>query len=344
MTLSAPKPKLVLDQFFRKVEELFTPEDWARLTALCEVVGGQNWPMSPATLEQHRGDMRFLVAARPTLDREQLAAAPALEAIIEVSGRFPETVDYDAAFRRGIRVLSSAPGFRESVAEMCLGLMLAGARGIVAEHEAFRLGHEHWLADNGATDFSLFGARVGFVGYGSIAREVTRLLAPFRPLVAAYDPWLPPGALDGTGVELMALDDLARWSRVLVVAATPTRENAGLVSEPVIRLLPRGTLVVLISRAHLADFPALVAAARERRIRLAVDVFPAEPVPADDPVRGISNVILSPHRAAAVDGGRQLIGRMIVDDIAAMLEGRPPTRLQPANPATIGAAISTYAV
>jgi phosphoglycerate dehydrogenase-like enzyme len=191
------KPVLVIDHTFRKLEELFAPEDYERLAAACEIVGGTNWKMPQDRLDENVERMRFLVAARPDMDRERLARARNLEAIIEVSGRFPETVDYDACFERGIQVLSCAPGFRESVAEMTLGMMIAGGRGIVDEHEAFRDGYEHWLADNPSTDFSLYRQDIGFVGFGSIAREVTRLLTPFAPKIMAFDPWLKPKDVAG---------------------------------------------------------------------------------------------------------------------------------------------------
>lgn len=335
------KPKLVLDQVFRKLEELFAPQDYERLAAACDIVGGVNWPMPEAQLDAHLEDMRFFVAARPRMDTARIAKAKKLEAIIEVGGHFPGTIDYDACFARDIKVLSCAPGFRQSVAEMCLGMMIAGARGIVQEHEAFRDGYEHWLNDNPGEDFSLYGADIGFVGYGSIAREVTRLLAPFSPNILAYDPWLKPE--DAPGVELMPLAELARRSRCLVVAATPTDENRGLVSADIIAQLQPHTLVVLISRSHLVDFDALTEATREKRIRLAVDVFPREPVTLDDPVRDLPNAILSPHRAAAVDGGRHLIGKMLADDVLAMIAGEKPKSLQPARPGFVERAVGAYA-
>lgn len=90
--------------------------------------------------------------------------------------------------------------------------------------------------------------------------------------------------------------------------------------------------MLIISRAHLVDFDALMRAARNKHIRLATDVFPAEPVPFGDPVRSLPNSILSPHRAAAVEGGRQLIGRMIADDVSEMIAGRKARQLQHAHP------------
>ena len=81
----------------------------------------------------------------------------------------------------------------------------------------------------------------------------------------------------------------------------------------------------------MVDFGALVAELQSGRIRAAVDVFPSEPVAANDPVRHLDDAILSPHRAAAVPGGRHPIGRMIVEDLTSMLEGRTERQLQVAK-------------
>lgn len=326
------KPRLILDQHFRQVEELFRPSAYDELDRMCEIIGGQNWPMDRARLKGNLPGATFLVAAKPELTAEQIASAPGLKATIEVSGAFQAGLDYTACFDRGIEVLSCMPGFMYSVAEMALGMILAGARGLVTEHENFRRRSENWLADNPLTDFTLYGARVGFVGYGAIARETHRLLAPFAPVVEAHDPWISE---DEAGVPLVGLDDVLTRNRVIVITASPTAENEAMISADLIARIPQGTLVVLISRAHCVDFPAMVSAARKGQIRLATDVFPDEPIALDDPVRDLRNVILSPHRAAAVPGGRQPIGDMIVHDVRAILDGRPERQLKPADPARV---------
>jgi phosphoglycerate dehydrogenase-like enzyme len=321
-----------LDPHWRGMEELFSPEDTARLSDRVTLLWGRNEKAGAADLAAALPDIDVLISAQPEIDAATLAAAPKLKAVVEVSGTFPATIDYAACAARGVEVLSCAPGFRQSVAEMCLAMMLAGARGLVAEHEAFRRGTEHWLADNTATDFTLYGQTVGFVGYGSIARETHRLLRPFGPRVMGFDPWIDAEVAVREGIDLLPLDEVLRRSRCLIVAATPTRENRGMIGRRELELMPPGALLVLISRAHLVDFDALLERAAAGHLRAAIDVFPAEPVGAADPLRALDNVILSPHRAAAVPGGRHLIGRMILDDLAALAEGRPGRRLLAASP------------
>lgn len=328
------KPLLILDQHFRKLEELFRPESYAALCDLCDVRGGQNWPMPRDTISALLPDAAFYVSARPELTASEVEIAANLRATIEVAGAFRDGLDYGALFAKGVEVLSCSPGFRQSVAEMTLAMMLAGARGLVEEHEAFRRGAERWLDDRAETDFTLFGQRIGFIGFGQIAQETTRLLAPFAPDVKAYDPFLSSAPED---VELTDLDTLVRTCRVVVVSAVPSRETEGLLSAKLIGQLQPGALVLVISRAWCADFPALVAAAEAGRIRIATDVFPDEPLHPQDPLRQARHVILSPHRAAAVPGGRHLIGDMILHDVRAILTDTPTRQLKPADPAQVEA-------
>ncbi len=329
------EPLLILDQHFRQVEELFRPSTFRELSELCEIHGGVNWPMAREDFLSRLPDATFVVAARPELGREDLDRAENLKAVIEVSGTFQTGLDYDACFERGIEVLSCAPGFRHSVAEMALGLMIAGGRGIVDEHERFRAGSERWFNDNIGTDFSLFGQSIGFVGFGSIAQECVRLLAPFAPKVEAYDPWFKASGAIFEGVAFPDLEQVVTGNRLVVIAATPTEENYQLVSRSLIEKIPRGALVVVISRSHLVDFDALVDAANAGRIRVASDVFPKEPVSKRAELRQAENVIWSPHRAAAVEGGRHPIGDMVLHDAKAILSGSAQRRLQPASLETV---------
>ena len=84
-------------------------------------------------------------------------------------------------------------------------------------------------------------------------------------------------------------------------------------------------------------------AAAAGRIRVATDVFPDEPLGPGDPIRTSRNVILSPHRAAAVPGGRHLIGDMILHDVTAILNGDPERHLKRADPAMVADLVSTQA-
>lgn len=329
------RPSVILAPHWRLMDELFSSQAQAALSAQFDVVWGKDAPIPEAVYQAALPHARTLIAAEPVVDAATLAQAPNLKTVIEVSGAFPDSIDYAACFEAGVQVLSCSPGFRQSVAEMGLGMAITAARGLMSEHEAFRTGKEHWLNDNRETDFTLYGAQIGFIGFGQIAQELTRLLAPFRPEICAFDPWLPSEVAQEYGVSLVPLDAVLRRARCVFVTAVPTAENYQLLNRDRLALMQDNALLVGISRAHLIDFDALLGELETGRIRACLDVFPSEPVAQDDRIRQLPNVLLSPHRAAAVDKGRQLIGDMILADLQAIEAGQPHRRLAVANAKTV---------
>ena len=93
-----------------------------------------------------------------------------------------------------------------------------------------------------------------------------------------------------------------------------------------------GSAFLLMSRAAVVDFPAFLDAVRSGRIRAATDVFPEEPVAADDPVRGIEGLLLSAHRTGGTREALFEIGRLTVADAELVLRGLPPRHVPPRRP------------
>jgi phosphoglycerate dehydrogenase-like enzyme len=262
-----------------------------------------------------------------------LADARKLRAIITVSGGWPPELDYARCFERGIRVLSAAPAFAGAVAEMALALALACGRDLVAEDRAMRSAEERFLNSASTLDTSLlFGKPVGFVGFGNIGRRLRMLLEPFGCELRAFDPWLTDAYLRDEGVEPAGLQHLLESSRVVFVLAIPTTENAAFLSRDLLELVRPDAVLVLLSRAHVVDFDALTELVLAGRFRAAVDVFPFEPLDPRHPIRAASHAVLSPHRAGLVQEALWEIGRLVVDDLDAIVNGLPPRRLQAAEP------------
>jgi phosphoglycerate dehydrogenase-like enzyme len=316
------------------MQEIFSPADLARLHAIVEVIWGRDEPMP---LEQARAALHDAIATVSSGWRygELPDAASSLRAIIDVSGGFPIELDYPRCFARGIRVLSAAPAFGPQVAEMALALALSASREIVAGDRAMRTRAERWLHAGNATTFLLYGRPLGLIGYGSIARCLRPLLAPFGCPIAVYDPWLAEGYLRSQGVEPVTLDQLLRTSQIIFVLASPSTENRALLSRELLAQIQPGAVLVLISRAHLVDFDALTEFVLAGRFKAAIDVFPVEPLPPDHPIRRAPGAILSAHRAGSITEGLWELGRMVVDDLEALAQGLPPQRLQQAQPELI---------
>jgi phosphoglycerate dehydrogenase-like enzyme len=98
------------------------------------------------------------------------------------------------------------------------------------------------------------------------------------------------------------------------------------------RLRPSDVLV-LISRAHVVDFEAMTDLLIEERFSAGIDVFPAEPLAPDHPIRSAGNAVLTAHLAGALPEALLEIGRMVVDDLEAIFNDHPPARMQYATSA-----------
>ncbi|HEU4753982.1 MAG TPA: NAD(P)-dependent oxidoreductase, partial [Armatimonadota bacterium] len=321
-----------LDPHFRRLEVLFPPEELARIGSFADLVWARNQPIPPEELAPLRGELDAVVTCGWRYGPVQEFSC--LRAILEVSGGFPDPrlLDYEHCFRRGLRVLSCAPGFAPAVAEMALGMAIAAGRRIAVQDAAFRTGEERWGHLGDVHDFTLFDQPVGFIGFGGIARCLKSLLEPFRCPVSVYDPWQTDAHLRGQGVKPLPLETLLESSRVLFVLAVPSAENRALLDRSRLERLRPDALLVLVSRAHLVDFDALVELTRAGRFTAAIDVFPEEPLPPDHPIRRVPGVLLSPHCAGGGEASYRRIGRMVVNDLEAVLTGRVPQEMQPAQP------------
>ena len=333
MTAQAPeRRKVIVDPFFRSMDEIFSPSDVERLGNLVEIVWGRDELMPLEEFSAALPDA-FAVVSSGWRYGDVLEDASNLRAILTVSGGWPPELDYARCFERGIRVLSAAPAFAEAVAEMALALALASSRDLVAEDRLVRTTQERWLSGADTLDtFLLTGKRVGFVGFGNIGRRLRALIEPFGCELCAYDPWLTDAYLRDERVEPTGLRRLMETSRVIFVLATPTTENRALLSRDLLELVQPGAVLVLVSRAHVVDFDALTELVLDGRLRAAIDVFPSEPLGPDDPIRTATGAVLSPHRAGLVQEALWEIGRRVVDDLEALVNGLPPRRLQVGEP------------
>jgi phosphoglycerate dehydrogenase-like enzyme len=330
------QPKVILDPCFRPMANVFTEEDYARLTAVADVVWARDEQMPDAEIDKVKDEVVAIICGYWRYG--DVARFPKLRTILEVGGGFPspESLDYEACFFRGIRVLSCAPAFGPAVAEMGLGLALACTRQIAWTDRAFRRDEPNWSHTSFETEvgepFTLYGKQVGFIGFGGLARALRPLLAPFGCSIQVYDPWLTPAYLRQQGVAPVDLDTLLATSRVIFALAIPTASNVAMLNREKLDLIQSDAVLILLSRAHVVDFDALTEMVLAGRFRAGIDVFPEEPLAKDHPIRAAEHAVLSSHRAGAQGESIQSIGRLVADDIEAICLGLVPYAMQQAQP------------
>jgi phosphoglycerate dehydrogenase-like enzyme len=266
------------------------------------------------------------------MPRSRLERAGKLRAIFNVETNFLPNIDYQYCQERGIWVLSPTAAFAPAVAECALAMAIDLARGITQADRAFRAGTERWGLAGNEGSFLFAGAPVGLIGFGDLGRALRGLLVPFRNPVAVYDPWLPPEAIAAQDCVPATLEGVLDHARVLFIFAAPTTENPHFIGRRELERLRPGSVVLLMSRAAVADFPELVRQAASGRLRVATDVFPEEPAASDDPSRKVEGMLLSAHRTGGIVEALQAIGRMTVADAELVLRGLAPVLCRRADP------------
>lgn len=318
----------------RRVADIFTDEQLARLRNLGELHIFDDAPPTQSEFDALAPRLEILIG-QLDMPQERIASAPGLRAIFNVEGNFLPNIDYGYAMIRGIRILNISPVFAEPVAEAALGMAIDLARGISRSDRYFRAGTEKYGLDANRDAYSLRKQTIGFVGFGDLGRAIVPLLAPFHPNIKAYDPWLPAQFIESFGCKAATLDEVLRSSRITFVVAGVTSQNQGFLGRREFESMPSGASLILVSRAGVVDFGAMLDVAQTGHIRVATDVFPVEPLPLDHRARQGDYLLLSPHQAGAMDSALAQIGVLVVGDAELIAQGLPPCLCKVAQPETV---------
>jgi phosphoglycerate dehydrogenase-like enzyme len=327
------KPLILIDPLPRTLAMCFDQKASERLAGLGRLVVHESSRMPATMVEEHLPEVEVLIG-QTNMPAERLERARKLRAIINIEGNFLPNIDYATCFRRGIWVLNASPVFAQTVAELALGMMLDLARGIAAADRAFREGREVYGLESNQESFLIRGQPVGLIGFGDLGRAFRRLLVPFACPVKVYDPWLPDLLIRDHDCMPASLDEVLT-SRVIAVFAAVTSDNQAMLGRAQLERIRPGSLFLLMSRAAVVDFEALVDCVAQGRFKAATDVFPEEPWPGDHPVRKLDGMLLSAHRAGALDEVFKRIGELVLADLALILQGLPPVMCKRAEPETV---------
>ncbi|MEM9222966.1 MAG: hydroxyacid dehydrogenase [Pseudomonadota bacterium] len=324
-------PLIFMDPFPRNQEMVYTPDCAAALAKMGRVVTHWGSRAPDDLVEENLPEMSILIG-QTTMLKDRLDRAPKLKAILNVKANWEPNIDYAEAQARGIQVLSAAPSMAPAVAEFCVGQAIALSRGLYENASLFREGNEAYGIRGAARHYGLLGTTVGLIGYGNLGRELAPLLKPFGGRVLVHDPWLSDGFLGAQGVDPVSLDELLKTARVIFILAGVTTENEGFLDRAKLDMIADDASVVLASRAEVVEFDALVEMGANGRLRVAIDVYPEEPVPTDSALRATPNVLFSSHIAGALHASYARIRDAMLDDVAQILSGLPPMRMQRAVP------------
>ncbi len=307
-------------------------EPAARLSPIADVRVWPNAAVQPTTDEiavLSRGATALLCLATDRIGDDLLARLPDLRLVALASVGY-DSVDLAAAERRGIAVTNTPGVLNEAVADFTMGLIIAARRRLVEGDRFVRAGlwAENSLRIMVGRD--VHGATLGLIGYGGIGRAVARRAIGFDMKVLYFDPYRN----DDGNAAFTPLDELLKTSDIVSVHTPLMPGTRGLLGEAEFRSMKPSATFVNTARGGVVDQAALVRALKEGWIGSAgLDVQQVEPnSDRDDPLLSLPNCVVQPHIGSASEDARVALVAKAVENVEAVLAGRPP--LTPIRPAT----------
>jgi D-3-phosphoglycerate dehydrogenase len=253
------------------------------------------------------------------MDAGAVAAAPAL-AFLQMPSVGVDSCDLPALTAAGVPVANAAGFNARTVAEWALGAALTLCRRLAWSDRRVRAGQWPQAEILSAALPELRSLKVGILGFGHIGSETAGL---FSALDCEVSYWTrtPRSA---SPYPYRDLDSLLSTADILVIALPLTPETTGLLGPERLALLPEGALVVNVARGGIVDEKALVEALDEGRVGgAAMDVFAAEPLPPDSPLRSHEGILLSPHVAGTTRQSQRNLFAAVTRNLTAAVTGAP---------------------
>lgn len=258
------------------------------------------------------------VRSLPKITADVIAAAKNLKLIVR-AGVGLDNIDLVAAEKSGIVVRNTPSATSTSVAELCIGLMLALVRHIPQANEKLHQGIWEKSAFAGT---ELSGKTLGLLGLGRIGQEVAKRARSFGMKVIAHDPYLKPEHVSKLEVPLLPLDDVLRQANVLSLHLPLVAQTKNLLNAEKFALLPKDAILINCARGGVVDEQAAAEALKNGHLRgAAFDVFAEEPLK-NSPLMELSNVILTPHLGASTKEGQWRASMELAQIVIEFFEAR----------------------
>jgi len=277
----------------------------------------------PPLVEKIVGRDGMLTYGHELVTGEMMDTAPHLK-VISVMGVGYDHIDVKAAFERGIAVGHTPGTLDETTADLTFALLLAAARNVVSGDRFVRSGAWKVYNPNILWGAEVHGATLGIIGMGRIGRAIARRARGFEMRILYYNRNRAPEWEQKLGVEYAPFEELLAQADFVVVMTPYSQATYHLIDQKALSLMKKTAILINSARGPIVDPKALYEALRDGVIGGAgLDVFDPEPIPADDPLLSLDNVVMTPHLGSASVKTRTRMGTMAAENLLAGLKGEP---------------------
>jgi len=255
----------------------------------------------------------LVVRSETRISRQVIEAAPQLK-VVGRAGVGIDNIDVEAATQHGVVVMNTPSGNTISTAELTCSMLMALARNIAQAHASMKAGEWNRKALQGV---ELYNKTLGILGMGRIGSEVARRATAFGMRVLAYDPYLALSRAKALQVELVEhLEEIYVRADFITVHLPMSDETKGLINSAAFAKMKTGVRVINCARGGIINEADLYQAIQSGKVAgAALDVYETEPPPKDFPLRGLPQVIMTPHLGASTEEAQENVGIEVAESI-----------------------------
>jgi glyoxylate reductase len=258
------------------------------------------------------------------IDGAVMDAAPKLRVISNMAVGF-DNVDVREATKRKIMVCNTPEVLTDTTADFAFALLLSAARRVVEGERVVRAGKWKTWGPMILLGQDIHHATLGIIGLGRIGAEVAKRARGFDMKIVYYDTVRRPDLEKTLGMEFRDLKTLLAESDFVTVHCPLLPETYHLIGEEQLKIMKKTAILVNSARGPIVDPKALYNALRNRQIAYtALDVTEPEPIPLDDPLLTLDNIVIAPHIASASVATRAKMAIMAVDNLLSAVKEEKP--------------------
>ena len=264
-------------------------------------------------------DSDIVMIANHPFKESAVAAAKNLK-MLDVAFTGIDHVAADACRERNVMICNAAGYSTETVAELVIGMAVAGLRNMAKANDVVRKGG----TSAGLGGREIAGRTVGIIGLGAIGSRCAKLFLAFGAKVIAYNR-SQKEEMKALGVEYKTLDEVLAESDIISLNLPNNAETKGLISKEKIALMKNDAVFINCARGPIVDNAALADALNNDELGFAcIDVYDMEPpIPADYPLLHAKNTLLTPHQAFISEEAMERRAQIVFENVYAFLDGKP---------------------